>query len=185
MRGHGGEEGYLHEKFRRAGGRVICHPGVQWLHRSFHSRGLLYPAQWRDRARNYVLAFDELGWDTEGLEQHLHELFDARDRGAAEKIFALAREEAENPYAAFDAIFCLHADASRAQWARARAEFAALGIDWLVEPILRPPGSHPATAAAQRRGLERILILTDDQIPPPAPTPMTTTATPSTPPPTT
>ncbi len=53
MRGHGGEEGYLHEKFRRAGGRVLCHPGVQWLHRSFHSHGLLYPALWRDRARNY------------------------------------------------------------------------------------------------------------------------------------
>jgi hypothetical protein len=176
MRGHGGEEGYLHEKVRRAGGQVICHPGVAWLHRPFHSHGLLYPALWRDRARNYVIAFDELGWGTAGLLQHLHELFDDRELGLAEQVYARAVEEAGNPYAVYDAIFCLHSDATRACWSRARAEFAALGIDWLVEAVLLPPGIDQATASAQgeqaivaaayKRGLTRILILHDDQIPP-------------------
>lgn len=181
MRGHGGEEGYLHEKFRRAGGRVLCHPGVQWLHRSFHSHGLLYPALWRDRARNYVLAFQELGWETDGLRWHLHELFDTRNPDLAEQIYTRALCEAANPYTIYDAVFCLHSDASRDGWTRARSAFAALGIDWLVEPIFIPPSDdpiitralaeHAVIEAARRRGLTRILILHDDEIPPPGSTP--------------
>ena len=33
FRGFGGEEGYIHEKFRRNGGKAICLPGFDWLHR--------------------------------------------------------------------------------------------------------------------------------------------------------
>ena len=33
FRGFGGEEGYLHEKVRRAGGRTVCLPALRWLHR--------------------------------------------------------------------------------------------------------------------------------------------------------
>jgi hypothetical protein len=76
LRGHGGEEGCPHERYRRAGARVICHPGVRWVHRSFRGEGAPYPTYWRDRARNYLILFDELGWDIAGLEKHLHELFD-------------------------------------------------------------------------------------------------------------
>jgi len=163
MRGHGGEEEYLHEKFRRAGGRVICHLAVQWLYLTFHSQGLLYPAR-----------------------EHLHEPLDAGHPGLAEKIFARAREEAVTSYA----VFCLHPDATRARWARARTGFAAPGIDGLVEPVLLPPADDPAaaraaavrsiTVSARRRGLQRILILDDEQIPPPALIQPTGTDTPST-----
>jgi hypothetical protein len=33
FRGFGGEEGYIHEKFRRAGGRTLCLPFLRWMHR--------------------------------------------------------------------------------------------------------------------------------------------------------
>jgi len=107
MRGQGGEEGYVHEKVRRGGGRAVCHPGVQWLHRFARPGGILYPTRWRDRA-----------------------------------------QEAANPYAvAFDAMVCLHRDATQRRWARAR--FAALGVDWLVEPVVLPPASDLGAAEAK------------------------------------
>ena len=42
FRGFGGEEGYLHEKVRRAGGRVLCHPAVGWAHRFGRPGGAPY-----------------------------------------------------------------------------------------------------------------------------------------------
>ena len=33
FRGFGGEEAYIHEKFRRAGGRRLCLPWLRWMHR--------------------------------------------------------------------------------------------------------------------------------------------------------
>jgi LicD family len=168
MRGHGGEEGYVHEKFRRAGGRVICHPAIRWLHKGFRSTGLLYPASWRDRARNYVLAFGELGWDTSGLEKHLHEILDQEDPEKAEMILEQARAEAASPYARFDAVFCLHRDDLHRRWQRSRRELAVLGIDWLAEPVVAPTRAgalRSIVAAASRRRLDSILILEDDLLP--------------------
>lgn len=63
FRGFGGEEGYLHEKFRRSGGRVLCLPFLRWTHRSRRSRSVSYRMNWEDRIRNYLLGFGELGWD--------------------------------------------------------------------------------------------------------------------------
>lgn len=36
--GFGGEEGYLQEKFRQRGGRVLCHPQLGWLMAAAHTR---------------------------------------------------------------------------------------------------------------------------------------------------
>jgi hypothetical protein len=46
FRGFGGEEGYIHEKFRRAGGRVLCLPFLRWLHRYQRPLGAPYPNLW-------------------------------------------------------------------------------------------------------------------------------------------
>ena len=37
--GYGGEEGYLHEKFRRTGARCLCVPWLRWMHRFKHPAG--------------------------------------------------------------------------------------------------------------------------------------------------
>lgn len=62
FRGFGGEEGYLPTKFRQRGGRCLCLPGVQWLHR-FTRQGQEVPYslnQW-NKCRNSILGHLELG----------------------------------------------------------------------------------------------------------------------------
>ena len=73
FRGFGGEEGYIHEKFRRAGGRTLCLPFLRWMHRFNRPMGIPYTNTWDDRIRNYMIGFSELGWDLEPLKDHFVE----------------------------------------------------------------------------------------------------------------
>jgi len=70
FRGFGGEEGYLHEKFRRAGGRCLCMPWMRWMHRFGRPRGTPYPLTVEDKLRNYVLGHAELGLDLSPVLAH-------------------------------------------------------------------------------------------------------------------
>ncbi len=64
FRGFGGEEGYIHEKFRRRGGRCLCLPGLRWLHRFGPRPGRAqYANTYEGRLRNYLLGWSELGKD--------------------------------------------------------------------------------------------------------------------------
>lgn len=63
FRGFGGEEGYIHEKFRQAGGRCLCLPWLRWAHRFGRPRGVPYPLTVEDKLRNYVIGHFELGLD--------------------------------------------------------------------------------------------------------------------------
>jgi hypothetical protein len=73
FRGFGGEEGYIHEKFRQNGGRTLCLPFLRWMHRFRRPMGLPYVNRWDDRVRNYLIGFRELGLPTTELEQHYRE----------------------------------------------------------------------------------------------------------------
>jgi hypothetical protein len=61
LAGFGGEEGYIHEKIRRAGGRTLCLPFLRWMHRFERPMGPPYVVSHEDRIRNYLLIYDELG----------------------------------------------------------------------------------------------------------------------------
>jgi hypothetical protein len=74
FRGFGGEEGYIHEKFRQNGGRTLCLPFLRWMHRFRRPMGVPYTNRWEDRVRNYLIGFRELGLPTAELESHYHEL---------------------------------------------------------------------------------------------------------------
>jgi hypothetical protein len=63
FRGFGGEEGYIHEKFRRAGGRCLCLPALRWMHRFGRPRGVPYALTIDDKLRNYLIGHGELGLD--------------------------------------------------------------------------------------------------------------------------
>lgn len=65
FRGFGGEEGYIHEKYRKNGKRVICLPFLRWVHRFERPNGPPYPLSFNDRFRNYMIGFQELGKDTQ------------------------------------------------------------------------------------------------------------------------
>ena len=69
FRGFGGEEGYIHEKFRQAGRRVILLPFLRWVH-LFKVDGAPYPLNYEDRIRNYVIGFTELGLDLQPVREH-------------------------------------------------------------------------------------------------------------------
>jgi hypothetical protein len=70
FRGFGGEEGYIHEKFRQAGGRTLCLPFLRWMHRFERPLGTRYPNRWPDRIRNYLIGFREIGWPTDAIVDH-------------------------------------------------------------------------------------------------------------------
>jgi len=69
-RGFGGEELYIHEKFRRQGGKAMCLPFLKWLHRFGRPAGVRYPLSRYLKVRNYVLEFQELGLDLKPVHDH-------------------------------------------------------------------------------------------------------------------
>lgn len=82
--GFGADEGYIHEKFRQAGGEVLCLPFLRWLHRFARPLGPPYPVRWEDRIHNYLIGFAELGLDTAPVKEHFTELLGKKE---AETIF--------------------------------------------------------------------------------------------------
>jgi len=60
FKGFGGEEGYIHEKFRRAGGKCICIPQLKWNHRFKRPAGIPYPNTKEDRIHNYFVGWLEI-----------------------------------------------------------------------------------------------------------------------------
>lgn len=90
FRGFGGEEGYIHEKVRRAGGRTLCLPFLRWLHRFRRPLGQPYRNTWEDRCWNYMVGWRELGLPTDALEAHFTELLGDEP---STRIFAAVKAE--------------------------------------------------------------------------------------------
>jgi glycosyltransferase involved in cell wall biosynthesis len=69
--GFGGETGYIQEKYRKAGRRVLSYPNMQWLHFfCTQQRRVPYPLNVIDKVKNYLIGFTELGLDTEPIKRH-------------------------------------------------------------------------------------------------------------------
>jgi hypothetical protein len=75
FREFGGEEGYIHDKYRLAGREVVCLPWLEWAHR-FHAGPIKYPASIRERIKNYLRGRIELGQDIDDIHEHF---FGGRD----------------------------------------------------------------------------------------------------------
>jgi len=172
LRGFGGEEGYLHEKFRRAGGRTVCLPAAGWVHRFARPLGLPYVATWDDRLRNYLLIWDELGLDPASVDAHFRELLGDE---VVEPILREIVREMESPMATFDAIVCIQRDANVDDWPDVWARFQALGVGRVVERFaaIETPDNHhdgcarshrAVIAEAKRRGLANVLVVEEDAI---------------------
>lgn len=70
FRGFGGEEGYIHEKYRQHGKKTLCLPFLRWMHRFDRPNGTNYPNDLKQRYNNYLIGFTELGLDTTELDNH-------------------------------------------------------------------------------------------------------------------
>lgn len=79
----GGEECYIHQKYRDAGRKTFNLPFMAWGHRFYRPLGIPYPLSNEGKLRNYILGFNELGLDLEPVRKHFvdetgmkQELFD-------------------------------------------------------------------------------------------------------------
>lgn len=78
FREFGGEEGYIHKKFRKYGAKAWCVPQFIWYHR-YHRVQRNYPMSIPSRIKNFLRAALDLGEDAETVLQafanyHRHEL---------------------------------------------------------------------------------------------------------------
>ena len=76
FRGFGGEEGYIHEKYRKQGKKTICLPFLRWLHRFNRPNGIPYKLTLDDKVRNYYIGFAELGKDIEEVTEHFKDKYE-------------------------------------------------------------------------------------------------------------
>lgn len=70
FKGFGGEEGYIHEKTRLAGGDIICLPWLRWMHRFQRPNKAPYSNVIQDRIVNYLIGFSEVGWNKNTVVNH-------------------------------------------------------------------------------------------------------------------
>jgi len=69
--GFGGEEFYMHEKFRQAGKRAVCLSSFKWFHRFRGKTSKTpFPNTQYNRVRNYMIEWQELGLDTTTMRHH-------------------------------------------------------------------------------------------------------------------
>lgn len=61
--GFSGGEGYIHEKYRQAGRKVLCLPGVRWVHKFARVKGAPYKPKIEEKIKNHVRGWHELGVD--------------------------------------------------------------------------------------------------------------------------
>jgi hypothetical protein len=160
LQGFGAEEGYLHEKIRRNGGRVMCLPFLRWLHRFRPPGEVPYPLNWAERVRNYLIAYDELGLDNATVREHFESQLGVE---AARPLIDAAVREIASPYYRFDAVFAIDGDPAQYQelaGTRVR-RVAAPETPWNPE-IGRVLAHRSILAEAVLQDLRRILVVEGD-----------------------
>jgi hypothetical protein len=70
FRQFGGEEGYIHEKYRQAGRKVWNLPFLRWMHRFYRPDGAPYPITSKAKIRNYLVGHMELNLALDPIINH-------------------------------------------------------------------------------------------------------------------
>ena len=68
--GFGGEEGYIHEKYKKDNRKIWCLPFLRWIHRFDRPRGVQYPLVIEERVRNYLIGRKELDLPYDDIIEH-------------------------------------------------------------------------------------------------------------------
>jgi len=71
--GFGGEEGYIHEKYKQNDRKIWCLPFLRWIHRFNRPRGVPYPLIIEERIKNYLIGHKELGLPYDDIIEHFNE----------------------------------------------------------------------------------------------------------------
>ncbi|SDP79377.1 glycosyltransferase [Desulforhopalus singaporensis] len=172
FRGFGGEEGYIHEKFRQNGNRALCLPFLRWMHRFNRPMGIPYPIQWEDRIFNYMVGLQELGLDCDPIREHFSEHLG--EKFVTDTLLRI-EEELNSPFFYFDAIYCITVDPDGERYSSMINQLKKIGIEKRVRPFkgLPTPDNHhigralshrAIVASAEKQNLKRVLIFEDDTI---------------------
>ena len=70
FRGFGGEEGYIHFKFRNRGDKTWCLPWLEWVHKFRNKRPTPYVNKLSDRIYNYFVGWHEVGEPEQSIIDH-------------------------------------------------------------------------------------------------------------------
>ncbi len=167
--GFGGEEGYIHEKFRQAGRQTRCLPFLRWLHRFARPGGAAYRNVWPDRIRNYAIGLEELDLPADEMEAHFEDLLGV---GPSSEILASVHAEMGAPLHYFDVLYVCHS-AGPEEWARTRAGFDAVRLADRVRKFKVAPHTEPAmsrllahrsvVARAKQLGLQTALLIEEGE----------------------
>ena len=172
LAGFGGEEGYIHEKIRSAGGRNLCLPFLRWMHRFERPMGIRFSAGYEDRIRNYLLIHKELGLDPKPVIDHFTEFIGETE---TRRLVQATQTEIEGPFHFFDAIYCIGLEAAAARRQAMVQRFRALSIDRGIRwfPAADTPGdrrighvlSHRRIVEEARlQKLENVLVIGADVV---------------------
>lgn len=133
--GFGGEEGYIHEKYRKAGRKVQILPWLRWWHRFGNPDAKQYKNTVYAKTRNYVLGHNELGLDPYPIYDHFVSLDDGGDlKEHLIRVHGKSAKELENlPLEQLEAI-------------HNRQKMPQYQWDWLIaDPVNRiEPEKNPA-----------------------------------------
>lgn len=83
--GFGGEEGYIHQKFRNAGARTMFLPWLRWNHRFARPRAVPYSLKIQERISNYLIGWKETGQNVQDVHDHFSGTNKGLDLKAIEK----------------------------------------------------------------------------------------------------
>ena len=155
MRGHGGEEGYIHKKYRAAGHRALCLPFLRWTHRFDRPAGQPYPAPAKDRIRNYLMGWDETGTSTEDALAYFRETCSAHLVNTCAQDWAA---EKASPFFLFDDIVAVLPRGPEPDISRLEERFTEFRIRARVRRLRAPalPDTpQSARTLAHRRAIEQ------------------------------
>ncbi len=170
FRGFGGEEGYIHQKFRNAKSRTLCLPFLRWMHRFARPRGAPYDNLWEDRIRIYLIGFEDVGLDTDDVCEHFREYVSAETIG---RVLEQISNEQNNPFDFFEAIYCINLAGENERWLSLQRRLQRLGILHRIkrfEAIETSESHHVGCALSHRKiveeardkGYRNVLVLEDD-----------------------
>lgn len=163
FRGFGGEEGYIQERVRQAGGRVVCLPALRWLHRFQRPAGVPYANRYMDRLNNYLVGWEQIGYDPGPVLEHFSDLIGPSFYVMHEQVQA----HLEHPLRFVDGAMVLSDDDRVAPWSAAQESLAAADIP--ANRAVVPSGAafdtriraalRDALLSARQRGWTSVLLL--------------------------
>ena len=78
FKGFGGEEYYIHEKYKQKGGRCICVKDFKWMHRFNRPNGIPFPNTLEDRLHNYIVGRKELNLPYDDVIEEFNKVLDVK-----------------------------------------------------------------------------------------------------------